>query len=151
MQHHVKTKIGVTTDFYMHKANKEKFGEGQGKTSSPSKWLFQSSTLLNALHLLCRGIFLFSVCKQFVERRVAEAYVDDADCTYVDQRDQENETPTRRQLSHDKTYWLLIWWTWDKGVARMATKEEVPIDLSIQFENETTKRQLKRKDPTESI
>eukprot|EP00957_Ditylum_brightwellii_P121122 9237747-Ditylum_brightwellii.AAC.1 len=33
----------------------------------------------------------------------------------------------------------------------MATKAEVPIDLSIQFGNETTKKQLKMKDPTESI
>eukprot|EP00957_Ditylum_brightwellii_P192547 14660061-Ditylum_brightwellii.AAC.1 len=60
MQHHVKTKAGVTTDYYTHEANNKKFGEGQGKTSSPSNWLFQSLTLLNALHLLCKGIFLFS-------------------------------------------------------------------------------------------
>eukprot|EP00957_Ditylum_brightwellii_P038997 2947469-Ditylum_brightwellii.AAC.1 len=36
-------------------------------------------------------------------------------------------------------------------MACMATKEKVPIDLSIQFGNETTKKRLKRKDPTESI
>eukprot|EP00957_Ditylum_brightwellii_P125499 9565902-Ditylum_brightwellii.AAC.1 len=65
MKHHVKTKAGVTTDYYTHEANNKKFGKG--------------------------------VCKQFMERRVAEAYVDDADCTYVDQKDQANETPTRIQ------------------------------------------------------
>eukprot|EP00957_Ditylum_brightwellii_P116054 8853463-Ditylum_brightwellii.AAC.1 len=95
MKHHVKTQAGVTTEFYKHEVNKEKFGEGQGKTSSPSNWLFQSLTLLTTLHGLCKGIFLFSVCKRFVEKRVAEAYVDDADCSYVDQKDQVNETPTR--------------------------------------------------------
>eukprot|EP00957_Ditylum_brightwellii_P042872 3245283-Ditylum_brightwellii.AAC.1 len=72
MKHHVKTKAGVTMEYYTHKANNKKFGEGQGKTSPPSNWLFQSLTLLNALHLLCKGIFLFSVCKKFVERRVDE-------------------------------------------------------------------------------
>eukprot|EP00957_Ditylum_brightwellii_P066691 5061069-Ditylum_brightwellii.AAC.2 len=94
MEHHVKTKAGVTTEYYTHEANNKTFGEGQGKTSFPSNWLFQSSTLLNALHLLCKGIFLFSVCKKFVERRVAETYVDNADCSYVNQKDQANETPT---------------------------------------------------------
>eukprot|EP00957_Ditylum_brightwellii_P018172 1369240-Ditylum_brightwellii.AAC.1 len=33
----------------------------------------------------------------------------------------------------------------------MATKEELLIDLSIKFGNETTRKKLKRKDPTESI
>eukprot|EP00957_Ditylum_brightwellii_P189539 14427932-Ditylum_brightwellii.AAC.1 len=33
----------------------------------------------------------------------------------------------------------------------MATKEELPIDVSFQFGNETTKKGLKRKDPIESI
>eukprot|EP00957_Ditylum_brightwellii_P074864 5689697-Ditylum_brightwellii.AAC.1 len=94
MKHHVKTKAEVTTNYNTHEANNEKFGKGQGKTFPPSNWLFQSLTFLNALHLLCKRIFLFSVCKQFVERRVAEAYLDDADCTYVDQKDQANETPT---------------------------------------------------------
>eukprot|EP00957_Ditylum_brightwellii_P130682 9969540-Ditylum_brightwellii.AAC.1 len=95
MKHYVKTKAGITRKFYKHEPNYEKFGEGQGKTSSPSNWLFQSSTLLKALHYLCVGIHLFSVCRKFVEKHIAEAYVDDADCTYVDQSDQENETPTR--------------------------------------------------------
>eukprot|EP00957_Ditylum_brightwellii_P178953 13632050-Ditylum_brightwellii.AAC.1 len=41
MKHHVKTQARVTMEFYKHEVNKEKFGEGQGKTSSPSNWLFQ--------------------------------------------------------------------------------------------------------------
>eukprot|EP00957_Ditylum_brightwellii_P113294 8638611-Ditylum_brightwellii.AAC.1 len=136
MKHHIKTQAGVTTEFYKHEVNEEKFGEGQGKMSSPSNWLFQTSTLLTTMHGSCKG-FLFSVCKRFVEKRVAEAYVDDADCSYVDQNDQANETPTYicdclqniaqvwenlifgsgGQLSHDKTYWWLIWWLWENGKA----------------------------------
>eukprot|EP00957_Ditylum_brightwellii_P068446 5196543-Ditylum_brightwellii.AAC.1 len=72
MKHFVKTNAGITKDFYKHKPSDEKFGEGQGKTSSLSNWLFQSSTLLNALHYLCTGICLFSVCQKYVEKRVAE-------------------------------------------------------------------------------
>eukprot|EP00957_Ditylum_brightwellii_P010464 792000-Ditylum_brightwellii.AAC.1 len=135
MKYHVKTKAGVTKEFYKHELNDEKFGKGQGKTSSPSNWLFQSSTLLTALHYLCVGIHMFSMCRKYVEKRVAETYVDDADCMYVDQRDQANESPTRiqnrlkkivqvwenlifgsgGQLSHDKTYWWLIQWIWENG------------------------------------
>eukprot|EP00957_Ditylum_brightwellii_P083381 6338591-Ditylum_brightwellii.AAC.1 len=33
----------------------------------------------------------------------------------------------------------------------MATKEGLPTELSIQLGNETTKKRLKRRDPTESI
>eukprot|EP00957_Ditylum_brightwellii_P077021 5853444-Ditylum_brightwellii.AAC.1 len=31
MKHHVKTQARVTTEFYKHEVNEEKFGEGQGK------------------------------------------------------------------------------------------------------------------------
>eukprot|EP00957_Ditylum_brightwellii_P141487 10778624-Ditylum_brightwellii.AAC.1 len=171
MKHYVKTNTGITKEFYKHEPTNKKFGKGQGKTSSLSNWLFQSSTLLNALHYLCVGIYLFGVCQKFVEKRVAEAYVDDADCTYVDQSNQENETLTRiwnrlkkiaqvwenlihgsgGELSHDKTYWWLIWWVWENGVSRMATKQDVDIDLAIRFGNDMTETILKRKEPNESI
>eukprot|EP00957_Ditylum_brightwellii_P074542 5663590-Ditylum_brightwellii.AAC.1 len=97
MKHFVKTNAGITKEFYKHEPTNKNFGKGQGKTSSPSNWLLQSSTFLNALHYFCTGIHLFSVCQQSVEKRFAEAYVDDADCTYVDQSDPENETPNKIQ------------------------------------------------------
>eukprot|EP00957_Ditylum_brightwellii_P103510 7886698-Ditylum_brightwellii.AAC.2 len=83
MKHHAKTKAGVTKEFYKHEDHHEKFGKGQGKTSSPANWLFQSSMLLSALHHLCIGIHLFSVCHKCVAKQVAEAYVDDMGCAYV--------------------------------------------------------------------
>eukprot|EP00957_Ditylum_brightwellii_P184498 14052776-Ditylum_brightwellii.AAC.1 len=100
MKHHVKMKARVTKEFYKHEPNDEKFGEDQ-------------------------------------EKCVAKAYVSNTDCTYVDQQDQAIESPTcmqnrlkkieqvlenlifgsRGQLSHDKTYWWLIWWIWENGKA----------------------------------
>eukprot|EP00957_Ditylum_brightwellii_P128125 9771976-Ditylum_brightwellii.AAC.1 len=50
MKHHINTQAWVTTEFYKHEDHEEKFRERQGKTSSLSIWLFQSSTLLTALH-----------------------------------------------------------------------------------------------------
>eukprot|EP00957_Ditylum_brightwellii_P129259 9860246-Ditylum_brightwellii.AAC.1 len=85
MKHFVKKNAGITEEFYKHEPTNKKFGQGQGETSSPFNWFFQSSTLFNALNYLCAGIHLFSVCWKFVEKHVAEAYVNDADCTYVDQ------------------------------------------------------------------
>eukprot|EP00957_Ditylum_brightwellii_P160912 12250978-Ditylum_brightwellii.AAC.1 len=52
MTHYVKTSEGVSNNHYKHTLEYGKFGEGQGKASSPSNWLFQSSTILNALHAL---------------------------------------------------------------------------------------------------
>eukprot|EP00957_Ditylum_brightwellii_P182836 13927321-Ditylum_brightwellii.AAC.1 len=86
---------GVSREHYIYKPGQEKYGKGQGKTSSPSNWLFHISTMLSALHSLVLGINMVSVCKRYVEDCVAESFVDDTDCTYLDQQDQENETPTR--------------------------------------------------------
>eukprot|EP00957_Ditylum_brightwellii_P172294 13116311-Ditylum_brightwellii.AAC.1 len=79
MCHHVKTTAGITEDYYSHTTEIPKFGEGQGKASSPPNWLFLSSTLLAALHALCSSVFLLSISKRFTSKRVAESYVDDTD------------------------------------------------------------------------
>eukprot|EP00957_Ditylum_brightwellii_P166034 12641486-Ditylum_brightwellii.AAC.1 len=52
MCHHVKTTAGVSNAHYRHELGCKKYGEGQGKISSPANWLFQISTLLGALHKL---------------------------------------------------------------------------------------------------
>eukprot|EP00957_Ditylum_brightwellii_P110239 8408305-Ditylum_brightwellii.AAC.1 len=95
MRHRVKTTAGISREHYMHESGNKKYSEGQGKTSSPSNWLFQISTMFSALYSLVLGINMVSVCKRYVEDRNAESFVDDTDCTYLDQQDQENETPTR--------------------------------------------------------
>eukprot|EP00957_Ditylum_brightwellii_P003214 244903-Ditylum_brightwellii.AAC.1 len=61
MTHCIKTSKGVSNDHYKHTSEYRKFGEGQGKASSLSNWMFQSSTILNALHALVSGIFLISI------------------------------------------------------------------------------------------
>eukprot|EP00957_Ditylum_brightwellii_P195232 14873803-Ditylum_brightwellii.AAC.1 len=52
MSHFVKTSEGISAESYKHTDNFAKYGEGQGKALSPSKWLFHSSTFLDALHAL---------------------------------------------------------------------------------------------------
>eukprot|EP00957_Ditylum_brightwellii_P057630 4370219-Ditylum_brightwellii.AAC.1 len=63
MCHPVKTATGVSSKHYMHKPGNKKDSEGQGKTSSPSNWPFQISTMLSALHRLVLSINMVSVCK----------------------------------------------------------------------------------------
>eukprot|EP00957_Ditylum_brightwellii_P007681 580580-Ditylum_brightwellii.AAC.1 len=41
MKHYVHTNAGESSEFYQHNKECMKGGEGQGKTSSPSNWLFQ--------------------------------------------------------------------------------------------------------------
>eukprot|EP00957_Ditylum_brightwellii_P097042 7389813-Ditylum_brightwellii.AAC.1 len=90
MHHHTKTTAGVSREHYRHEPGNEKYGEGQGETSTPSNWLFQISIMLGALHCLVLGINMFSVCKRYVEDHVTESFVDDTDCIYLDQQDQKN-------------------------------------------------------------
>eukprot|EP00957_Ditylum_brightwellii_P153895 11714092-Ditylum_brightwellii.AAC.1 len=171
MKQSIETTAGVTKDAYQHTAVFPLQGEGQGKTSSPLNWLFQSSTLLNALYALVSSIALYSVCKTFFSNRVAESYVDDTDCAYIDQKDQQNETPVRirdrlckiakvwewliygsdGELSRKKTYWWLIWWIWEGGNACIATKKDLPLDLMISIGKEDLPTAITRKDPTDSI
>eukprot|EP00957_Ditylum_brightwellii_P025290 1913760-Ditylum_brightwellii.AAC.1 len=71
MKHHVKTTASITEEFYQHSSQTPKFGEGQGKASSPPNWLFLSSTLVAALHALCSGISLTSICNKYKIERTA--------------------------------------------------------------------------------
>eukprot|EP00957_Ditylum_brightwellii_P140870 10730896-Ditylum_brightwellii.AAC.1 len=52
MEHYVKTSEGILVGCYKHSETFAKYGEDQGKASSPSNWLFQSSTIPNAPHAL---------------------------------------------------------------------------------------------------
>eukprot|EP00957_Ditylum_brightwellii_P104686 7977876-Ditylum_brightwellii.AAC.1 len=65
--------------------------------SSPANWLFQSSTILVALHVLASGIVLYSICRQSTSKQTAESYMDNIDCTYCDQPKQEEDTETIQQ------------------------------------------------------
>eukprot|EP00957_Ditylum_brightwellii_P035127 2663743-Ditylum_brightwellii.AAC.1 len=58
MSHFVKTSESISAESYKHTDAFARYGEGQDKASSPSNWLFQSSTILNILHALVSGIFL---------------------------------------------------------------------------------------------
>eukprot|EP00957_Ditylum_brightwellii_P090427 6886363-Ditylum_brightwellii.AAC.2 len=60
MSHHVKMPEGILAESYKHTDTFTKYGERQGKASSLSNWLFQSLTILNALHALASSIFLVS-------------------------------------------------------------------------------------------
>eukprot|EP00957_Ditylum_brightwellii_P008824 669477-Ditylum_brightwellii.AAC.1 len=92
MKHYVRTTTGTTNEFYQHSADSPKYGEGQGKTSSPSNWLFQSSTILSTLHALVTGVLLTSICNRFKSQKAAESYVDGTDCMYCDQFTQNEDT-----------------------------------------------------------
>eukprot|EP00957_Ditylum_brightwellii_P144567 11012200-Ditylum_brightwellii.AAC.1 len=67
MCHHVKTTAGVSREHYRHKPENKKYGEGQGKLPHHQ-----------------------TGCSKFLQCSVH--YID---CTYLDQKDQQNETPTR--------------------------------------------------------
>jgi hypothetical protein len=168
-KHHIKTTAGVTDAYYQSTPDCPSFGEGQGKGSSPSNWLFTVSTLLAALHQLCSGIKLFSVCRKKHASRVADAYVDDTGNTYVDIEKQSSETPesirdklqhtaqtweqllfgSGGRLCHKKTFWWLIWWVWKDGKAKMATKSDVDTAMRIKFGRDTTTTTIKRKNCNE--
>eukprot|EP00957_Ditylum_brightwellii_P167279 12733965-Ditylum_brightwellii.AAC.1 len=89
MRHHAKTSHGITTDLYTHRNTYAKYGKGQGETSSPANWIFQSSTILAALHALASGIVLCSTCGWLTSKQTAESYVDNTDCTYCGQTKQQ--------------------------------------------------------------
>eukprot|EP00957_Ditylum_brightwellii_P132857 10131383-Ditylum_brightwellii.AAC.1 len=93
MKHHVRTNAGESSKYYQHLESYMKGGEGQGKTSSPPNWLFQSLTLLKSLEEQCTGLYLTSIEQKYTSKRVAEGYVDDCNAGMADQRTQQTDTP----------------------------------------------------------
>eukprot|EP00957_Ditylum_brightwellii_P078753 5987556-Ditylum_brightwellii.AAC.1 len=61
MKYYVCTNTGESSDFYQHTKEYMKGSKGQGKSSSPPNWLFQSSTLLKSLEDQCDGLYMTSV------------------------------------------------------------------------------------------
>eukprot|EP00957_Ditylum_brightwellii_P141129 10751688-Ditylum_brightwellii.AAC.1 len=63
-------------------------------------WLYKLR--LAALHNLCPGVKLFSVCQNRKVERVADAYANDTGNTYVNEEKQSDETPEiiRDSLRH---------------------------------------------------
>jgi hypothetical protein len=169
-KHHTKTTAEVTKEHYQSTTDCPLFGKGQGKGSSPLNWLFTVSTLLAALHQLCSGVKLFSVCRRKIAMRVADAYVDDMGNTYVNEEKQSSETPEliRDSIQHTaqtwerllfgsggrlcpkKTFWWLIWWIWKDGKATMATKTDIDLNVKIKFGRDTTTKTINRKNCTEA-
>eukprot|EP00957_Ditylum_brightwellii_P063904 4848423-Ditylum_brightwellii.AAC.1 len=106
MKHYVRTATGTTNEFYRHSAESPKYGDGQGKTSSPSNWLFQSSTILTAIHALVTGVLLTSICNRFKSQQIAESYVDDTDCMYCNQSAQNEDTDIiSAKIQHTAQTW----------------------------------------------
>eukprot|EP00957_Ditylum_brightwellii_P200849 15310055-Ditylum_brightwellii.AAC.1 len=84
---------GVTDTFYQSTPDCPSFGK--------------VSTLLAALHNLCTGVKLFSICQNKEAERVADTYVDDTGNTYVNEEKQADETPEsiRDSLWHIAVTW----------------------------------------------
>eukprot|EP00957_Ditylum_brightwellii_P166270 12658080-Ditylum_brightwellii.AAC.1 len=88
-KHFAKTKLGVTTEYYQSTENCQSYKEGQEKGSSPSNWLFQVLTLLAALHSLCTGLKMVSVCKCKKANQVVNTYVKNMGNIYVNKEKEE--------------------------------------------------------------
>eukprot|EP00957_Ditylum_brightwellii_P084959 6460520-Ditylum_brightwellii.AAC.1 len=88
MKNYAQSSTRESSEYYQHSEEYTKGGKGQGKTSSPPNWLFQSSTLLKSLKEQCTGLYLTSVDQKYVSKQVAEGYVDDCDARTADQQAQ---------------------------------------------------------------
>eukprot|EP00957_Ditylum_brightwellii_P064782 4915810-Ditylum_brightwellii.AAC.1 len=93
MKHFVCTSAGESTEYYQHSQTHMKGGEGQGKTSSPPNWLFQSSTLLKLLEEQCTSLYITSVDKKYETEQGAEGYADNCDAGTADQQTEQSDTP----------------------------------------------------------
>eukprot|EP00957_Ditylum_brightwellii_P055499 4205587-Ditylum_brightwellii.AAC.1 len=148
-----------------------KGSKGQGKTSSPPNWLFQSSTLLKSLEDQCGGLYITSVDGKYESSRVAEGYVDDCDAVTADQRTQDRDTPesiqekmrgvaqtwadliygSRGKVSMEKLCWGLVWWLWTGGKARLATAADIKAEVKLTHGKENKAVVLNWIKPTDAI
>eukprot|EP00957_Ditylum_brightwellii_P136729 10426576-Ditylum_brightwellii.AAC.1 len=171
MKHYFCTNTGESSDFYQHTEEYMKGNEGQGKSSSPPNWLFQSSTLLKLLEDQCDGLYMTSVYGKYESSCVAEGHVDDCDAVTVDQQTQDHDTPETLQekmrivaqtwadliyrsggkVLMEKSCWGLVWWLWKDGKARKATTRDITAEVKLTHGKEQDAVVLNCIEPTDAI
>jgi hypothetical protein len=107
VKYHLKTKLGITDEFYQHCEIHPIYGTGQGSGNSPIIWLVISSVLFNCYEEKAHGATFESPDRSVRLRLFKVAFVDNT-TSYVN-KFAENVTPTPEDMTPILTRDIQLW------------------------------------------
>ena len=154
-------------------------GIGQGNGAGPAFWLSNLIVMFFVLDSLCKGMNFMSPNGKKHHKSTGLGYVDDvtlgctADCL-TDNNDEIGQVSEQEELNVTKSiinmgqkwenmlhtnggllelkkcYWILIAWTWVRGVAKLKTIDQQPIQMKIKQSGKDEIVIITRKEVNES-
>jgi hypothetical protein len=174
MKYHIKISAGISTDSYTTTDNYTIHGPGQGGRGSPCIWLVVSSLIMKVMKSKQKKGSAMSDPSQTINTtQHITGFVDDITHWYSSMTPLESSTDIQEHISYTAQLWThllsttggklelqkcfsyLVSWTFDQeGIPRMATPEEVPMNITLQ-DSETnqffTVSQNHYKNPTKPL
>ena len=172
-KYHVKTQLGVSTDFYQTNANRKIHGPGQGGKSSPSIWTIISCLLMKCMRAKSDGARFFDPYREIVIHKISSGFVDDIthlvnsflqslqgddslqelarQTTTTAQWWEELLHATGGKLELQKCFFYMMYWEFDReGVARLTKTEEAACEVKIRDSESGSDVHIEQKDCNEA-
>jgi hypothetical protein len=156
-RHHIKKKYGYSECTYQNTKECPLFGPGQGSTTGPPFWGILFCLIVKNLPREAVDVFFQAVNKAIQVANKGDAFVDDAQlgcCAPLPSghHDPSQLLPPRRLISGlqylaqswerllfttggalnlQKSFWILLTWQWNKGVAWLQTPAQAPAELYL--------------------
>lgn len=152
MQYHIKTTAGTSEASYSTTENYTIHGPGQGGRGSPSVWLVVSSLIMKTMKSeQAKGSYLTNPQRSMETTQLMTGFVDDITHWYSSMDPLESTQQIERQMTYTAQLWThllsttggklelpkcfsyLVSWLFDhEGIPRMATPEEVSLNIVLQ-------------------
>jgi hypothetical protein len=156
MRYRIKTKIGISKQFYQHTESDPIYGTGQGSTGSPCFWSLISIILFNILAEIAHGISFTDPQGLEELHRIMEAFVDDTDVAVNDATQKYTTSELAQVLQTDAQHWEkllftsggklelskcffnIMYWTFSEdGIPGLTPKIDIPHKLMLHQGNVT--------------
>jgi hypothetical protein len=173
-QYHVKTRLGVSENWYSSTESQPLHGCGQGSRLAPALWCMVSTLALQCLSSRVDGVRLVDPRRQFQTRRCSDGYVDDVTCWLNEALTSSLINPmpieelvgrmretaqwweqllwsTGGRLELPKCFYYILHWKFDtEGRASLATRNEMGLELEIRSSQDGSMNHIRQEDCQES-
>jgi len=175
-EHHVKTRHGISKEYYVSTFAEILYGIGQGNGAGPAFWLATLIIMFVVLDQLSDGMTFDSPNGKLTHKSTGMGYVDDVTLgttakfnpkvnnnnikDYSEQEEDEVHKEITKigqnwemmlhtnggLLELKKCYWVFIAWKWVRGIAKMKSVQETDVELALIQTEDNVPVQIPRKE-----